>query len=155
MVFEPPWPRAAQVSLQGIPDIRKVFIREAKRILPSADAPDGYSNDSEWMLDTEGVNLLQVPAPPSPCCLLCSAAHARCVAVQLRPTFAPSAEQWPWRAALTCCVSLLGRHNCTQSMAGGLALCLVPKKATKRQGLFMDACVGRQQGSLGLSGPDV
>ena len=63
------------MSLQGIPDIRKVFIREAKRILPSADAPDGYSNDSEWMLDTEGVNLLQVPAcSPSPCCppALCS-----------------------------------------------------------------------------------
>ena len=55
------------MSLQGIPDIRKVFIREAKRILPSPDAPDGYSNDSEWMLDTEGVNLLQVPGLPLPC----------------------------------------------------------------------------------------
>ena len=48
------------MALQGIPDIRKVFIREAKRVVPSAAAPDGYSNDSEWMLDTEGVNLLQV-----------------------------------------------------------------------------------------------
>jgi hypothetical protein len=48
------------VALQGIPDIRKVFIREAKRIVPDQSAPDGYTNDSEWMLDTEGVNLLQV-----------------------------------------------------------------------------------------------
>ena len=32
-----PWPcTASQVSLQGIPDIRKVFIREAKRVVPSA-----------------------------------------------------------------------------------------------------------------------
>ena len=60
-----------QVALQGIPDIRKVFIREAKRIVPSAAAPDGYSNDSEWMLDTEGVNLLQARAPPC-CCRTCT-----------------------------------------------------------------------------------
>jgi len=49
-----------QVALQGIPDIRKVFIREAKRTVPDEAAPDGYANDTEWMLDTEGVNLLQV-----------------------------------------------------------------------------------------------
>ena len=55
-----------QVALQGIPDIRKVFIREAKRTVPDEAAPDGYANDTEWMLDTEGVNLLQVqPSRPA------------------------------------------------------------------------------------------
>ena len=48
------------MALQGIPDIRKVFIREAKRIMPDENEPDGYKNDTEWVLDTEGVNLLQV-----------------------------------------------------------------------------------------------
>ena len=49
-----------QVALQGIPGIRKVFIREAKRVIPDEAAPDGYANETEWMLDTEGVNLLEV-----------------------------------------------------------------------------------------------
>ncbi len=49
-----------QVALQGIPDIRKVSIREAQRIAPDSSAPEGYSNDSEWVLDTEGVNLQEV-----------------------------------------------------------------------------------------------
>jgi len=58
--------RGAQVALQGIPNIRKVFIREAKRVVPDEVAPDGYANDTEWMLDTEGVNLLEARAPPRP-----------------------------------------------------------------------------------------
>jgi hypothetical protein len=49
-----------QIALQGIPDIRKVALREAKRIVPSPNAPDGYTNDNEWILDTEGVNLKEV-----------------------------------------------------------------------------------------------
>ncbi len=52
-----------QVALQGIPDIRKVSIREAQRIAPDSSAPEGYSNDSEWVLDTEGVNLQEVSHP--------------------------------------------------------------------------------------------
>ena len=58
-------PRACawlQVALQGIPGIRKVFIREAKRVIPDEAAPDGYANETEWMLDTEGVNLLEARA---------------------------------------------------------------------------------------------
>ncbi|KAK9843436.1 hypothetical protein WJX81_002541 [Elliptochloris bilobata] len=53
-----------QVALQGIPGIRKVFIREAKRVIPDEAAPDGYANETEWMLDTEGVNLLEVLSHP-------------------------------------------------------------------------------------------
>ena len=91
------------MSLQGIPDIRKVFIREAKRILPSADAPDGYSNDSEWMLDTEGVNLLQVPAvpplPAAPCALqpMFCVLHCSSLGEQHR-----SAVQGPWVGIIAC-----------------------------------------------------
>ncbi|BDA48126.1 probable DNA-directed RNA polymerase II subunit RPB1 [Coccomyxa sp. Obi] len=54
----------SQVALQGIPDIRKVSIREAQRIAPDQSAPEGYSNDSEWVLDTEGVNLQEVMCHP-------------------------------------------------------------------------------------------
>ena len=63
----PSWlARLLQVALQGIPDIHKVFIREAKIVVPDENAPDGYVNDTEWMLDTEGVNLLQARAPRGP-----------------------------------------------------------------------------------------
>lgn len=58
-----------QVALQGIPNIRKVSIREAKRVVPEQSAPDGYTNDTEWMLDTEGVNLQEV-RPPQPAAML-------------------------------------------------------------------------------------
>ena len=54
------------MALQGIPNIRKVFIREAKRVVPDEAAPDGYANDTEWMLDTEGVNLLEARARRGP-----------------------------------------------------------------------------------------
>ena len=59
-----------QVALQGIPGIRKVFIREAKRVIPDEAAPDGYANETEWMLDTEGVNLLEARARMGTCQLL-------------------------------------------------------------------------------------
>ena len=54
----------SQVALQGVPDIKKVFIRETDRLLPDASAPGGYAKEAEWMLDTEGVNLLEVLAHP-------------------------------------------------------------------------------------------
>ena len=48
-----------QLRLRGVTDIRKVFIRSAAR--PSCDTADeSFSNGTEWMLDTEGVNLLEV-----------------------------------------------------------------------------------------------
>lgn len=72
--------RGAQVALQGIPNIRKVFIREAKRVVPDEVAPDGYANDTEWMLDTEGVNLLQV-WPSSPASVRTTVPQARKVAL--------------------------------------------------------------------------
>ena len=47
-----------QVKLQGIPGIRKVFMRELKTTHLD---PDGiYQNENQWVLDTEGVNLLDV-----------------------------------------------------------------------------------------------
>lgn len=54
----------SQVALQGVPDIRKVFIRETDRLIPDAAASGGYARESEWMLDTEGVNLLEVLCHP-------------------------------------------------------------------------------------------
>ena len=53
----------SQVKLQGVEGIRKVFLREAKRtqLDPSAG---GFVTDTEWVLDTEGVNLLEVMCHP-------------------------------------------------------------------------------------------
>ncbi|KDD73201.1 domain 7 of RNA polymerase Rpb1, partial [Helicosporidium sp. ATCC 50920] len=51
----------AQVRLQGVPGIRKVFLREAKRTVLGAG---GWTPETEWVLDTEGVNLLQVLCHP-------------------------------------------------------------------------------------------
>ena len=53
-----------QVALQGIPGIRKVFIREAKRTTVEAGGSGSYRTENEWMLDTEGVNLLSVMCHP-------------------------------------------------------------------------------------------
>ena len=47
-----------QLKLRGVTDIRKVFIRSAAK--PRFDDNEAYANDNEWMLDTEGVNLLEV-----------------------------------------------------------------------------------------------
>jgi DNA-directed RNA polymerase II subunit RPB1 len=47
----------SQIKLQGVERIRKVFLREAKR----TKLEDGtFASDTEWVLDTEGVNLLEV-----------------------------------------------------------------------------------------------
>eukprot|EP00850_Spirogloea_muscicola_P018640 SM000173S03009 [mRNA] locus=s173:142606:150701:- [translate_table: standard] len=47
-----------EMSLRGIEEIRKVFIRAAKRNLFDDDR--GVRTEEEWMLDTEGVALLAV-----------------------------------------------------------------------------------------------
>lgn len=58
----------AQVALQGVPNIRKVFIRETESFVPDDSSNNGFKKKTEWMLDTEGVNLLEVQFPPSnPC----------------------------------------------------------------------------------------
>ena len=53
----------SQVKLQGIEGIRKVFLREAKRTQLDP-AAGGFVTDSEWVLDTEGVNLQEVMCHP-------------------------------------------------------------------------------------------
>ncbi|KAL7083399.1 hypothetical protein ACP275_14G159200 [Erythranthe tilingii] len=47
-----------EMALRGIPDINKVFIKNSK--LNKFDENDGFKAENEWMLDTEGVNLLAV-----------------------------------------------------------------------------------------------
>ncbi|KAH8508169.1 hypothetical protein H0E87_010337 [Populus deltoides] len=47
-----------EMALRGIPDINKVFIKNAK--VSSFDESEGFKTTEEWMLDTEGVNLLAV-----------------------------------------------------------------------------------------------
>ena len=47
-----------QVKLQGIPGIRKVFMRELKTT--HLDQDGIYQTENQWVLDTEGVNLLDV-----------------------------------------------------------------------------------------------
>jgi DNA-directed RNA polymerase II subunit RPB1 len=53
----------SQVKLQGIEGIVKVFLREAKRTQLDPTA-GGFVTDTEWVLDTEGVNLLEVMCHP-------------------------------------------------------------------------------------------
>ena len=50
-----------QVKLQGIPGIRKVFMRELKTT--HLDQEGIYQTENQWVLDTEGVNLLDVRLP--------------------------------------------------------------------------------------------
>ncbi|KAL0350674.1 UNVERIFIED_CONTAM: DNA-directed RNA polymerase II subunit RPB1 [Sesamum radiatum] len=47
-----------EMALRGIPDINKVFIKNSK--LNKFDENEGFKAENEWMLDTEGVNLLAV-----------------------------------------------------------------------------------------------
>ncbi|XP_065856882.1 DNA-directed RNA polymerase II subunit RPB1-like [Euphorbia lathyris] len=47
-----------ELALRGIPDINKVFIKQNK--VSKFDDKDGFKTTEEWMLDTEGVNLLAV-----------------------------------------------------------------------------------------------
>lgn len=53
--------RLLQVKLQGIPGIRKVFMRELKTT--HLDQEGIYQTENQWVLDTEGVNLLDVRLP--------------------------------------------------------------------------------------------
>lgn len=46
------------MALRGIPDINKVFIKSEK--INKFDENDGFEPETEWMLDTEGVNMLVV-----------------------------------------------------------------------------------------------
>jgi len=47
-----------EMALRGIPDINKVFIKSGK--INKFDENDGFKPETEWMLDTEGVNMLAV-----------------------------------------------------------------------------------------------
>ncbi|KAK9050837.1 hypothetical protein SSX86_030193 [Deinandra increscens subsp. villosa] len=47
-----------EMALRGIPDINKVFIKSGK--VNKFDENEGFRPEVEWMLDTEGVNLLAV-----------------------------------------------------------------------------------------------
>ncbi|KAL3846325.1 hypothetical protein ACJIZ3_003728 [Penstemon smallii] len=47
-----------EMALRGIPDINKVFIKNSK--VNRFDESEGFKAENEWMLDTEGVNLLAV-----------------------------------------------------------------------------------------------
>jgi len=47
------------LALRGIADIKKVFIREAN-VMGVDPVTEAFGKTSEWMLDTEGVNLLEV-----------------------------------------------------------------------------------------------
>ena len=56
-----------KLILQGVPGIKKVALRDTKRTVYSGDLsreenPSGspFTTTNEWMLDTEGVNLIQV-----------------------------------------------------------------------------------------------
>jgi len=50
-----------EMALRGIPDIKKVFLRQQNRKVYTVE---GQKEEKEWVLDTEGVNLLQVLATP-------------------------------------------------------------------------------------------
>lgn len=51
----------SQVVLQGVPGVRKVFLRDAKSTFPDPTGHgDGFKDQNEWVLDTEGTNLLEV-----------------------------------------------------------------------------------------------
>jgi DNA-directed RNA polymerase II subunit RPB1 len=52
-----------RMALRGINDIKKVFLREDNKI--AFDYNGSYINEKEWILDTEGVNLLAVLSCPN------------------------------------------------------------------------------------------
>ena len=53
----------SQVVLQGVAGVRKVFLRDAKSTNPDpSPSGDGFRDQNEWVLDTEGTNLLEVGA---------------------------------------------------------------------------------------------
>lgn len=55
------------MKLQGVERINKVFLRQQKSLFPDAAAPNGYRQEEEWVLDTEGVNLMGVSGLAGTC----------------------------------------------------------------------------------------
>ncbi|KAF8072459.1 NRPB1 [Scenedesmus sp. PABB004] len=52
------------MKLQGVERINKVFLRQQKSLFPDVASSNGYRQEDEWVLDTEGVNLMGVlPVP--------------------------------------------------------------------------------------------
>ena len=82
-----------QVKLQGIPGIRKVFMRELKTT--HLDAEGMFQTENQWVLDTEGVNLLDVRhLPPHTPCLPSISTH-------FLPIAQLSSKQHEYRQVLT------------------------------------------------------
>jgi DNA-directed RNA polymerase II subunit RPB1 len=49
------------VALQGIRNVRKVFMRQEEATVVDPDYPlDGFQRKKEWLLDSEGINLAEV-----------------------------------------------------------------------------------------------
>ncbi|KAF6257604.1 hypothetical protein COO60DRAFT_1622218 [Scenedesmus sp. NREL 46B-D3] len=53
------------MQLQGVQRINKVFLRLQKSLFPDPAASNGYRQEDEWVLDTEGVNLMGVLPQPN------------------------------------------------------------------------------------------
>jgi len=54
-----------EMALQGIPGIKKAFMRELEKKDTWDERTGKYLNGyKEWILDTEGINLLQVLSSP-------------------------------------------------------------------------------------------
>ena len=52
-----------KMKLLGVPDVSKVYIQEKKRIVWSPEG--GFSKVDEWVLETDGTNLMAVLAYPT------------------------------------------------------------------------------------------
>lgn len=48
------------MKLQGVERINKVFLRQQDTLFTDDNAETGFRTDKEWVLDTEGVNLMGV-----------------------------------------------------------------------------------------------
>ena len=48
------------VSLQGIRNVRKVFMRQEETTVVKGDVIEGSERRKEWLLDSEGINLAEV-----------------------------------------------------------------------------------------------
>lgn len=55
------------LRLQGVERIQKVFLRQSKALFPDLTAPTGFRSEDEWVLDTEGVNLMGVSGRVARC----------------------------------------------------------------------------------------
>lgn len=51
-----------RMALKGIPDVRKVFLRKESKTIWNVNGTKAF--EDEWVLDTEGVNLMQVLSCP-------------------------------------------------------------------------------------------